>query len=263
MLWSAWIASNQPAGILLREESLWYDEEQDDGHSHRGGQHQHDDAAVPQRPAETVFIAANEGGKRIPPASRPARRPHPQNQRAQHRRRRQRDHQRNQNRHGQGHGEFAKQPAEQSSHQQDRRKNRDERNADRGNRESDFLRAEQGRLEAWHARLEVAGDVLQDNDRIIDDKTRGDRQRHQGERVEAVVQEIHRSERADDRYGHGDRRDNRGACIAEKQENDEGHQHHRDHQRPLRIVQRGANGHAAIGGQHDVDVARHRSAQIG
>ena len=50
-----------------------------------------------------------------------------------------------------------------------------------------------GRLERRHARFDVAGDVLQHDDGIVDDEAGRDRQRHQRQIVEAVAQQVHRA----------------------------------------------------------------------
>ena len=47
--------------------------------------------------------------------------------------------------------------------------------------------------------LEMPRDVLDHHDRIVDDKARGDRQRHQRQVVEAVAEQVHHAERADQR----------------------------------------------------------------
>ena len=53
-----------------------------------------------------------------------------------------------------------------------------------------------------HALFQVARDVLDHHDGIVHHETGGDRQRHQRQVVEAVVQQVHHAERADQRDGH-------------------------------------------------------------
>ena len=69
--------------------------------------------------------------------------------------------------------------------------------------------------EARHAGLDVARDVLEHDDRVVDDEAGRDRQRHQRQVVEAVAQQIHDAERADQRHRHGDARDraSRARCA--------------------------------------------------
>ncbi len=83
--------------------------------------------------------------------------------------------------------------------------------------------------------FDVSRDILEHDDRIVDDEASRDRQRHQRQIVEAVAQEIHDGERADQRHRHGDRRDQRRARIAQKHEHDQDDQDDRDEQRALDV----------------------------
>ena len=56
------------------------------------------------------------------------------------------------------------------------------------NREADFFRSEDRRLVPVLSHFHVPDDVLEHDDGIIDDKTDGQRQGHQRQRVQAVVQ---------------------------------------------------------------------------
>ena len=66
------------------------------------------------------------------------------------------------------------------------------------------------------ARSMCAGDVLDDDDRIVDDEARRDGQRHQREVVEAVAEQIHHPERADQRQRDGDAGDDGGRGLRRK-----------------------------------------------
>ena len=55
--------------------------------------------------------------------------------------------------------------------------------------------------------LDVAVDVLEHHDRIVDDEADGDGQRHQREIVQAVACQVHRAGGAEDGERHGDRRE--------------------------------------------------------
>ena len=70
----------------------------------------------------------------------------------------------------------------------------------------------------------MAGDVLDDDDGIVDDETGGDGQRHERQIVEAVAEQVHPTEGADQRDRHGDARDDRRAQAAQKKEDNEDHQ---------------------------------------
>ena len=121
------------------------------------------------------------------------------------------------------------------------------------------------RKAASHARhpfLEMARDVLQDDDGVVDHEAGGDGQRHQRQDVEAVAEQIHRAEGAEDRDRHGDARYQCGAEIAQEEVDDDGDQDDRHHQGQFRVVQRSADGDAAVDGDGHVHVGRHRRFQM-
>ena len=57
--------------------------------------------------------------------------------------------------------------------------------------------------------LQVARDVLEHDDGVVDDEAGRDGERHQRQIVEAVAEQVHHAERADQRDRHGDARDQR------------------------------------------------------
>ena len=69
-----------------------------------------------------------------------------------------------------------------------------------------FSAASQRRL----ALLDVAGDVLDHHDGVVDHEAGGDGQRHQRQVVQAEAQQVHHAEGADQRQRHGDAGDDRG-----------------------------------------------------
>ena len=131
-----------------------------------------------------------------------SRRPRPQEQTAHHRRGRERDRQRYQDRDRKRDGEFAEQPSEDAAHQQNREEHRDQREADRQHGEADLARAAKGGLHRRQSVFHVTGDVFQNDDGVIDDEAGGDGQRHQRQQVEAVAEQVHHAEGADDRDRH-------------------------------------------------------------
>ena len=82
----------------------------------------------------------------------------------------------------------------------------DQRQADRDDREADLAGSLERRVERRQAVLDVADDVLQHDDRIVHHEADGDRQRHQRQIVEAVIEQIHHRERPGQRQRHGDGR---------------------------------------------------------
>ena len=133
---------------------------------------------------------------------------------AHHRRRGQRHDHRDQDRDRQHHRELAEHPPDQTRHQQDRHEHREQRQAHRDDREGDLARAAQRRLDAAHSGLDMPRHVFEHDNRVIDHKPGRDRQRHQGRVVEAVAEQVHRPERAEQRHRHRDARDQRRPRIA-------------------------------------------------
>ncbi len=89
---------------------------------------------------------------------------------AQHRAQRDGNEPGNQNGGNNHDGEFVQQAAEDTRHEKDGEKNDGERHGHRNNREVDFLRAIERRLERSLSHLHVAHDVLQHDDGVIDDE---------------------------------------------------------------------------------------------
>ncbi|EAU64429.1 hypothetical protein STIAU_4494, partial [Stigmatella aurantiaca DW4/3-1] len=114
------------------------------------------------------------------------------------------------------------------------------------------LRAPERGLEWGVTLLDVAGNVLGDHDRVVDDEAGGNGECHQREVVDAVSAKVHHRERADQREWHGDAGDDRGAGAAQEDEHHPHHQRHAEQQRQLHVGDRGADGTAAI--QHHLDV---------
>ena len=73
----------------------------------------------------------------------------------------------------------------------------------------------------WLAHLHVPDDVLQHDDRVVDDEADRERQRHQRQVVEAVAERPHHGERADDRERQRQAGDDRGREVPQEQEDDQ------------------------------------------
>ena len=86
------------------------------------------------------------------------------------------------------HRELVEQQADHARHEEDRDEHRDQRGRDRDDREADLARAAQRRLERRLAVLDVAHDVLEHHDRVVDDQADGQRQAEQRDVVEAVAE---------------------------------------------------------------------------
>ena len=94
--------------------------------------------------------------------------------RAQHRRQRQRYQRGDRDGDGDHDGKFAEQPADHAAHQQQWDKDGDQREADREDGEADFVGADDRGLKRRLAFFDMALDVLQHDDGIVDNEADGD-----------------------------------------------------------------------------------------
>jgi hypothetical protein len=259
-------AADQTSRVLLREEALGDDVIEIDVEAQRRQEDRHHRPRMCERPGQRAVVAAEHGIEDAFDGARKSTRlvcgPMADDVGAHHGRRRQRDGQRNGNGDRQRHGEFAEQPSDDAAHEEDRDEHGDEGEAHRQHGEAHLARALQRRLHARHTRLEVASDVFKHDDRIVHHEPGGDGERHQRQCIEAVAEQVHDAERADERHRHGDARDQGGARIAQEEEHHHDDQHDRDRQRALDIVQRRADVGGAVGRDGDVDIARNRRLEL-
>ena len=83
------------------------------------------------------------------------------------------------------------------------------------------------------AMLEVALDILDDDDGVVDDDADRKHQSEQRQRVERVTERGEHREGADQRHRDGDERDQRGTPALQEDEDDQDDQQHRLDQRLL------------------------------
>jgi len=79
-----------------------------------------------------------------------------------------------------------------------------------------------GGLHRARSHLHVPDNVLEHDDGVVDDEPHRKRERHQGEVVERVAEQLHDREAAHDRHRHRDRGDRSGRDVAQEEED---HQH--------------------------------------
>ena len=189
-----------------------------------------------------------------------------QEARAQHRGERERNQRRDRDRGGDRQGEFAEQAPDDAAHEQERNEHRDQRAADREHREADLPRSLDRRLERRHAVLDVAVDVLHHHDGVVDHEADRDGERHQGQVVEAEIEQIHRGARAQQRQRHRDGGDERRPEIAQEQQNDHHHEGDRDPEREFDVMHGGPDGLGAVENGLDLHGGRelgHEAAAAG
>ena len=109
--------------------------------------------------------------------------------------------------------------------------------------------------------FDVARDVLEHHDRVVDDEADGDGEGHQRQIVEAVAGDPHQRAGAQERQRHRNAGNDRRPEAA--QENEDHHHDERDGEREgeLDVVHGGADGRGAVGENADVNGRRDRSLQ--
>ncbi len=165
------------------------------------------------------------------PAHRAApRRAALQHHRAQRRAQGQRVDGRDQHRDGYGHGELAEQLSADPGNERHRHEHRQENERDRDDRTGNLGHRLLGRRR--DRQLGLLGDhpldILDDDDRVVDDDADGEHERQQRYGIGRVADDQHDREGADDRHRHGDQRDQGRAQPAEEQEHDDRHQYESD-----------------------------------
>ncbi len=140
------------------------------------------------------------------------------------------------------------------AHEQDGDEDGHERGAHGENGEADLRGPFERRFERTQSVLEMAGDVLDDDDGVVDDEACGDGQCHEREVVERVAEQVHHAERAHQRERHGHAGDDGGPAASQKDEDDQDDQGDGDDQRTLDVDHRSADGAGPV--EHDVEMDR-------
>ncbi len=113
-----------------------------------------------------------------------------------------------------------------------------EHQRDRDQRASDLVHGLVRGLARGHPLAQIALDVLDDHDGIVDHDADRKHQAEQREVVQREAEARHHEERADQRDRDGDDGDDRGAPGLQEQDDDDHHQHDRLEQRPDHLVDR-------------------------
>ena len=88
----------------------------------------------------------------------------------------------------------------------------------------DLVHGDARRLQRRQALLQLALDVLDHDDGVVDDDADGQHQPEQGQHVEREAEALHDGEGADQRHRDRHHRDERGAPGLEEQQHDQDHQ---------------------------------------
>src|SRR4029078_7217467 len=106
------------------------------------------------------------------------------------------------------------------------------------------------------ALLDVADDVLQHHDRVVDDEADREDQRHHRQVVEREVGQRHHREGAEDRERQRQRRNQRRRAAVQEDEDDGDDQQQRQQHRPLDVTERIADVPRAVAANGQVDRGR-------
>ena len=96
------------------------------------------------------------------------------------------------------------------------------------------------------AGLDVARDVLDDDNRVVHHEPGGDGQRHQRQVVDGVMQQVHQRHGAEQRQRDGDAGNEGCGRVAQEQEDHQDNQRDGDGKRELDVLHRAADGGGAV-----------------
>src|SRR5208337_736196 len=158
------------------------------------------------------------------------------------------------------HGKLTEKPADNASHQQNGNEDGNQRDADGQDRKANFAGALEGRLHGRHTLLEIARDVLDDDNGIVNDKARGNREGHEREVVDAVVAQVHNAKSANQGDGNGDAGNQGGAYASQEDEHHANDQGNGDQQAAFDVTNGSANCERAV--HHDFRVYGGRDGSL-
>ncbi len=127
------------------------------------------------------------------------------------------------------HGELPVELPGDAAEERRRDEHRGQHQRDGDQRRADLVHGDARGLRRRQALAQLALDVLDDDDRVVDDDADGEHQAEQRQHVDREAEPLHHREGADERYGDGDERDDRRAPRLQEQQHDDD-----DQQRPPR-----------------------------
>ena len=102
----------------------------------------------------------------------------------------------------------------------------------------------------------MARDILQHDNGIVDDESRGNGQRHQGQVVEAVAEQVHDAKCGDERDWNDNGRYQRGPNVPKECKYDHNYEADRNHESSLHFAQGCANSGRAVVCDSHIDSGR-------
>ena len=187
----------------------------------------------------------------------------PQNPAAHHGRKGKRHNSRNEDRDPKGDGKLAKEPAYHVAHKKERNEHRDKRNGQRHDGKGYLFRAFERRVKRFVALFDVARDVFDHHDGVVDHKPRGNGQGHEREIVKAEVEQVHDPESPNERNRDRNTRNDRCRERAQKKEYHHDDQGHREHEFELHVAHRRLNGGGPVGKNGNRYARGHAGLELG
>ncbi len=160
-------------------------------------------------------------------------------------------------------GEFIEEASEDSTHEENGDKDGDEGDRHGDDGEADFAGADEGGVEGGEAEFDMANDIFEDDDGVIDDEAGGESHGEEGEVIDAEPEEVHDDEGADEGEGHGEGGDEGGWEVSEEEKDDEDDEDDGEDESELDIVNAGANGAGFIGEDIEMDGWGELGTEIG
>ncbi|MNS52711.1 hypothetical protein D3C72_854320 [compost metagenome] len=154
------------------------------------------------------------------------------------------------------------QRAHQVGHEQQRDQYGDQRDRQRHQGEANLAGTFQRRLAWAFTVFQVAGDVLQHDDRIVHHEAGGNGQRHQREVVERIAGQQHHRERTDQRQRHRHAGNQRGRQVAQEHPGHQNHQRDGQHQFLLYAAHGRTDRFGAVAEHGHLHAGRQRGLQL-
>ncbi len=159
-------------------------------------------------------------------------------QRCEHRDQRHRDNERDQHRERDRQRLVAEQLSGNALHEHEREEHRDRRQRRCRHGHADFGRAAYRGFDDRRALFAQARDVLEHDDRIVDDHAGREREAAERHHVEREMQLTHEEERRDQRHRQRERDDERAPRVAEEEEDDQDREHAAEQRVELHFAER-------------------------
>src|ERR1700727_1538220 len=149
-------------------------------------------------------------------------------------------------------------PANQESPNEDRY----QRNQNRKDGEADVVGAVERGLERRRAALDMPDNILDHDNGVVDDEADRDRERHQGQIVETVAQDVHHREGSDQRNRHRNRGNDGRPKFSQEDRDDANDEGDRQEQREAHVGKAGRDGLGSVGYDLDVNARRQRGSEL-